>query len=97
LLLSVTFWDWISIFCGYQAVLSQFSVRTFYDSDYPSTSSIYEKPLTTIDQKKIRFITPTAGQTIDLDPSIKIDLLSPDGSNKGEIHDTMLVLTELLL
>lgn len=55
---------------GYQAVLSQFSVGTFYDSGYPSTSSIYENLLTTIDQKNIRFITPTAGQTIDLDPSV---------------------------
>jgi len=38
---------------GYQTVRSQFSVRTFYDSGYPSTSSIYEKLLTTIDQKDI--------------------------------------------
>ncbi|WP_440949707.1 lamin tail domain-containing protein [Methanosphaerula subterraneus] len=77
---------------GYQAVLSQFPVGTFYDSGYPSTSSIYENLLTTIDQKNIRFITPTAGQTIDLDPAIRIDVLSPDGKNTGEIHDNMLVL-----
>ncbi len=77
---------------GYQAVLSQFSVGTFYDSGYPSTSSIYENLLTTIDKKNIKFITPTAGQTIDLDPDVRIDVLSPDGKNTGEIHDNMLVL-----
>jgi len=77
---------------GYQAVLSLFSVGTFYDSGYPSTSSIYENLLTTIDQKNIKFITPTAGQTIDFDPAVRVDVLSPDGSNKGEIHDNMLVL-----
>jgi len=38
---------------GYQAALSRFSVGTFYDSGYPSTSSIYENLLTTIDQKYI--------------------------------------------
>ena len=65
---------------GYQAVLSQFSVGTFYDSGYPSTSFIYENLLTTIDQKNITFIPPTAGQTIDLDPSVVMgayEVISP--------------------
>ena len=73
-------------------VLSQFSVGRFYDTGYPSTSSTYEKLLTTIDPKKIKFITPSTGQTIDLDPAVRSDVIYPDGSNKGEIHDNMLVL-----
>lgn len=77
---------------GYQAVLSAFPIPRFYDSGYPSTSSTYERMLTTIDQKNIKFIIPTSGKTIDLDPAITIDVLSPDGSNQGEIHDNMLVL-----
>lgn len=77
---------------GYATVLSQFPVGRFYDSGYPSTSSTYERLLTTIDQKNIRYSTPTAGQTIDLDPAIRIDVLSPDGRNTGEIHDNMLVM-----
>lgn len=78
---------------GYQTVLSTFPVGVFYDSGYPATSNTYERLLTIIDQKNIRFITPTRGQTIDLDPSIRIDVLSPDGIGQGEeIHDNMLVL-----
>lgn len=77
---------------GYQAILSHFTVGTFYDPGYPATSSTYEKMLTTIGQKRIRFVTPTAGQTIDLDPNVWIDVISPDGNNTGEIHDNMLVL-----
>lgn len=77
---------------GYQTVISQFSIGTFYDSGYPSTSSTYEKLLTTIDQKNIKFVTPLAGQTINLDPAITIEVLSPNGKNRGEIHDNILVL-----
>jgi len=77
---------------GYQTILSTFPVGVFYDSGYPATSATYERLLTTIDQKNIRYVTPTRGQTIDLDPAVRIDVFSPDGSNKGEIHDNMLVL-----
>ncbi|KAF5036077.1 Lamin Tail Domain protein [anaerobic digester metagenome] len=77
---------------GYATVLSQFPVAHFFDSGYPSTSLTYERLLTTIDEKNIRFSTPTAGQTIDLDPAVRIDVLSPDGTPSTEIHDDMLVL-----
>ena len=77
---------------GYQVVLSQFSVAHFYDPGYPHTTSTYEKLLTTIDQKNIKYTTPTAGQSIDLDPAVRIDVLSPDGKNAGGTNDNMLVL-----
>lgn len=77
---------------GYQAILSQFSVTHFYDPGYPVTTSTYEKLLTTIDQKNIKYTTPTAGQTIDLDPAVRIDVLSPNGKNVGSTNDNMLVL-----
>jgi beta-lactamase superfamily II metal-dependent hydrolase len=77
---------------GYQAVLSQFSVAHFYDPGYPDTTATYEKLLTTIDQKNIKYTTSTAGQTIDLDPAVRIDVLSPNGKNVGSTNDNMLVL-----
>ena len=77
---------------GYQTILSTFPVGVFYDSGYPATTATYERLLTTIDQKNIRYVTPIRGQTIDLDPAVRIDVLSPDGSNRGEIHDNMAVL-----
>jgi beta-lactamase superfamily II metal-dependent hydrolase len=77
---------------GFQAVLSQISVAHFYDPGYSHCTSTYDGLRTTIDQKNIKYTTLTTGQTIDLDPAVQIDVLSPDGSNKGEIHDNMLVL-----
>lgn len=77
---------------GYQTVLARFPVGRFYDPGYPHTSSTYEKLLTTIDQRNLRYSTLTAGQTINLDPSIRIDVLSPDGRNTGDLNDNMLVL-----
>ena len=77
---------------GYATVLSQFPVGRFYDSGYATASSTYERLLTTIDEKNIRYSTPTAGQTIDLDPAVRIDVLSPDATPSKEIHDDMLVL-----
>lgn len=77
---------------GYQTVLSRFPVVQFYDPGYPHTSSTYEKLLTTIDHKNIRYSTPTTGQTIELDPAIRLDVLSPDGRNVGDLNDNMLVL-----
>lgn len=45
----------------YQTVLPQFSVARLYDPGYPDTSSSYQKLLTTIDQKNIKYTTPIAG------------------------------------
>lgn len=77
---------------GYQTVISQFPVAQFYDPGYPDTTATYEGLLTTIDQKNIKYTTPTTGQTIDLDPAVRIDVLSPDGKNTGGTNDNMLVL-----
>jgi beta-lactamase superfamily II metal-dependent hydrolase len=77
---------------GYQTLLSTFPVGVFYDAGYPSTSATYERLLLTIEQKDIRYVAPTRGQTIALDPAVRIEVLSPDGSGRGEIHDNMLVL-----
>ncbi len=65
---------------GYATVLSQFHVARFYDSGYPSTSPTYERLPTTIDEKSIRYRTPTAGQTIDLDPVVRISFCSRFGA-----------------
>ncbi len=77
---------------GFRAVFARFPVGRFYDAGYPSTSATYEEILTMIEEQDYRYSTPTRGETIDLDPAIRVDVLSPDGQNAGEIHDNMLVL-----
>lgn len=77
---------------GFRAVFARLPVGRFYDAGYPATSATYEEMLTMIDEQDYRYSTPTRGETIDLDPAVRIDVLAPDGQNAGEIHDNMLVL-----
>jgi competence protein ComEC len=62
---------------GMQKVLDAFPVGQVLDSGVPSTSSIYEKFLTEIDKKEIPYMVAKQGQTIDLDPALRILVLSP--------------------
>lgn len=69
---------------GMQKVLAAFPVRKVLDSGIPSTSSLYEHFLETVDKKNIPYVIAEQGQTIDLDPSLRILVLSPP---KGRIGD----------
>jgi competence protein ComEC len=62
---------------GMQKVLAAFPVRKVLDPGIPSTSSLYEHFLETIDTKKIPYVIAEQGQTIDLDPALRILVLSP--------------------
>jgi len=62
---------------GLLAVLNDFPVGQVLDSGQPHTSQTYENFLTLIDQKDIPFAVAERGQTIDLDPKLKIEVLSP--------------------
>ena len=62
---------------GMQNVLAAFPVGQVLDAGVPSSSSIYEHFLTGIDKKGIPYRVAEQGQTIDLDPSIRILVLSP--------------------
>lgn len=82
---------------GYQKILAQIPIMRFYDSGYPGTSATYEKMLTTIKGKvrsgDMTFTAPTAGSAIDLgDANVTIAVLTPDGKNRGDIHDNMLTI-----
>jgi beta-lactamase superfamily II metal-dependent hydrolase len=62
---------------GMQTVLAQFPVKKVLDSGLPSTSALYEHFLETVDRKNIPYSVAEQGQTIDLDPSLTILVLSP--------------------
>ncbi len=71
---------------GMQKVLANFEVKKVLDSGLPSTSSLYGKFLTTIDRDGITYLPAEQGQTIDLDPALRILVLSPP---KGRIGDDL--------
>jgi competence protein ComEC len=73
---------------GMQEVLTSFPVGGVLDSGLPSTSVLYEHFLETIDREKIPYMTTEQGQTIDIDPSIRILALSPLKERIGDDLNT---------
>jgi competence protein ComEC len=73
---------------GMQEVLRAFQVGRVLDSGMPSSSSLYEHFLETIDREKIPYMTAEPGQTIDIDPSLRILVLSPPRERIGDDLNT---------
>jgi competence protein ComEC len=69
---------------GMQAVLDAFPVGQVLDSALPSTSLIYQHFLGTIEKKGIRYTVAEQGRTIDIDPSLRILVLSPPEQRFGD-------------
>ena len=62
---------------GMNDVLANFEVAKVLDSGLPTSSTLYEKFLLTIDRKQIPYIVAERGQTIDIDPALRLLVLSP--------------------
>ncbi|NMB79343.1 MAG: MBL fold metallo-hydrolase [Methanomicrobiales archaeon] len=73
---------------GMQAVFARFPVEKVLDSATPSSSSLYEKFLDTVDRKNIPYMAAEAGQTIEIDPSLRILVLSPPKGGLGDDINT---------
>lgn len=79
---------------GLITILSDFKVKEVMDSGQVHTSKTYENFLTLIDQKNIPYRAAERGQTIDLDPYIKIEVLSPPppSSRLKDLNENSIVL-----
>jgi competence protein ComEC len=62
---------------GMQKILASFPVGKVLDTGMPHTSPLYEHFLETVDKENIPYVIAEQGQTIDLDPSFSILVLSP--------------------
>lgn len=69
---------------GLLEILDRFQVLKVLDSGQPHTSKTYEDFLTKIDQKDIPYQVADAGQRIDLNPGIDIEVLSPPAGRLGD-------------
>jgi beta-lactamase superfamily II metal-dependent hydrolase len=69
---------------GMQAVLNAFPVGQVLDDALPSSSPIYQNFLRAIDKKGITYTVAEQGRTIDLDPSLRILVLSPPEERFGD-------------
>ncbi|WP_410510113.1 lamin tail domain-containing protein [Methanosarcina hadiensis] len=77
---------------GMDDVLNNFQVEHFVDSGYPHTSKTYENMLTSIDQKDIPFEVVKAGQTINFDPAVDIEVLNPASTYSDDLNENSVVL-----
>ncbi|MFZ2473364.1 MAG: MBL fold metallo-hydrolase [Methanothrix sp.] len=66
---------------GLLTVLNDFPIRQVLDSGQEHTSQTFENYLSLIDWKNIPFEVAKRGQTIDLDPAIDIEVLSPPATH----------------
>ena len=73
---------------GMQNVLAAFPVGKVLDSGLPHTSPLYEHFLETVDKENIPYLVAEQGQTIDLDPSLSILVLSPPKERPGDDLNT---------
>jgi beta-lactamase superfamily II metal-dependent hydrolase len=73
---------------GMQNVLDNFPVGQVLDSGLPHGSILYERFLETIDKKNIPYKVAEQGDEIDLDPALRIVVLSPPEKRFGDDLNT---------
>jgi competence protein ComEC len=69
---------------GLQTVLASFLVGQVLDAGIPSPSPVYEHFLETIDRKNIPYRVAEQGQTINVDPALRVFVLSPPAQRTGD-------------
>jgi competence protein ComEC len=62
---------------GMKTVIEAFPVKRFLDSGQTYGSATYERMLRAIQENKINFIKAVRGQTIELEPGLKLEVLNP--------------------
>ncbi len=78
---------------GMEKVLDAFSVGQVLDAGMTHPSPLYARFLDTIEAKHIRYSIAHQGQTIDLDPALRIVVLSPpDQKTSDDLNDNSVVL-----
>ena len=73
---------------GMQKVLENFPVSKVLDAGMPHTSVLYERFLETIDKKNIPYKVAVQGDEINLDPALRIVVLSPPEQRFGDDLNT---------
>ncbi len=80
---------------GMQKVLDNFPVGKVLDSGMPHPSALYERFLEKVDKKNIPYKVAVQGDTIDLDPALRIAVLSPPEKRFGDDLNTNSVMLRI--
>jgi competence protein ComEC len=79
---------------GLITILNDIPIKQVLDSGQTHTAPSFDTYLSLIDQKGIPFAVAERGQTIDLDPSLKIEILSPPATLfAGDLNQNSVVLS----
>ncbi len=62
---------------GMKKVMETFPVKRFLNSGQVYTSATYERMLREIQENKINFVKAVRGQTIEVEPGVKLEVLNP--------------------
>ncbi|MFA5269623.1 MAG: lamin tail domain-containing protein [Methanoregula sp.] len=73
---------------GMLKVLEAFPVGKVLDTGFPHPSPTYEHLLETIDEKHIPYQVAEQGQTINVDPALRVVVLAPPDEQSGENLNT---------
>lgn len=76
---------------GLKTILNNFDVAHAADGGSANTSKIFGEYIDLVNKKKIKRSIVLAGQTLDFDDAIKIEVLSPK-TNSGNLDDNSVVL-----
>jgi competence protein ComEC len=77
---------------GLITILNDIPIKQVLDSGQTYTAPSFDTYLSLIDQKGIPFAVAERGQTIDLDPAIKIEVLSPTSTPFDNLNENSIVL-----
>ncbi len=77
---------------GMDFLIQNLPVAKIYMTEAVSTTRTFETLLETIAEKKIRVVKAAAGGSIDLDPEVGIDILSPDSVSDGDMNENSVIL-----
>jgi competence protein ComEC len=78
---------------GLLTILNDIRINQVLDSGQVHTTSTFEDFLNLIDQKNIPYTAAERGQTIDLDPRLKIEVLSPPATHfSDDLNQNSVVL-----
>jgi competence protein ComEC len=80
---------------GMQKVLAAFPVGQVLDTGLPHPSPVYEHFLETVEQKKIPYRIAEQGQAIDVDPALRVFVLSPPKARYGDDPNTNSVVLRI--
>jgi len=69
---------------GMKEVLAAFPVKKVLDTGLPHPSPVYSQFLETIDARHIPYTVAEQGQTIEIDPTLRIFVLSPTSERYGD-------------